>query len=366
MITLFAATLAAALAAPATPDMIKVSENGAGWLFTDGQGLTLYTYDRDEPGKSACVEQCAERWPPLTVAEGASLSGDWSVLTRDDGRQQAAHRGRPLYRYALDAYPGATFGDTPDGAWHAAFEPIWTPPGFGQRTTLLGVTLTGANGLTLYVNTADAVTDGRVTPGCNKDCAKRRRPVAAPGAVVAAGEWTIVVRPDGSRQWAHLGKPLYAYAGDLAPGDLRGVDEASTWRAAVLQPSAGTPAWVTFQASDAGELLADGKGLTIYALNPDLNRARRSNLSAPATCDDACIRAFWKPVTADAPATPIGNWSTATNADGKLQWAFKGEFLFTHSRDERPGDITGTRFTGSRAWRPIMRSGEPMQGTGGN
>ena len=33
-------------------------------------------------------------------------------------------------------------------------------------------------------------------------------------------------RPDGSRQWAYKGSALYTYAGDTAPGDIKGNNKA--------------------------------------------------------------------------------------------------------------------------------------------
>ena len=36
------------------------------------------------------------------------------------------------------------------------------------------------------------------------------------------GEWTVVGRDDGSRQWAYKTKPLYTWAKDMKPGDVTG------------------------------------------------------------------------------------------------------------------------------------------------
>ena len=39
---------------------------------------------------------------------------------------------------------------------------------------------------------------------------------------MAEGEWTIVERTDGTKQWAYEGKPLYLYIEDKAAGDVTG------------------------------------------------------------------------------------------------------------------------------------------------
>ena len=84
-------------------------------------GMTLYTFDRDMAGsgKSVCNGPCATNWPPLT-AEGAAPSGDYSVVTRDDGGMQLAYKGKPLYYWIKDTKPGDKTGDGVNQVWRAA------------------------------------------------------------------------------------------------------------------------------------------------------------------------------------------------------------------------------------------------------
>ncbi len=90
-------------------------------IFTDAKGMTLYTYQKDTPGQSACSGPCATNWPPLVAAAEATPSGDWTVINRADGTKQWAHMGRPLYTFAKDAKPGDRTGDgAGGGAWRAA------------------------------------------------------------------------------------------------------------------------------------------------------------------------------------------------------------------------------------------------------
>ena len=84
-------------------------------------GMTLYTFDRDTAaGKSVCNGPCATNWPPLMVPAGASASGDWSVITRDDGGKQWAYKGKPVYFWAKDAKPGDRTGDGFNNVWRLA------------------------------------------------------------------------------------------------------------------------------------------------------------------------------------------------------------------------------------------------------
>jgi predicted lipoprotein with Yx(FWY)xxD motif len=47
-------------------------------------------------------------------------SGDYTVLTRDDGKKQWAVKGKPLYYWAKDIKPGDKSGDGVLGKWHSA------------------------------------------------------------------------------------------------------------------------------------------------------------------------------------------------------------------------------------------------------
>lgn len=87
-------------------------------IFVNAKGMTLYTFDKDGGGKSVCNNQCAAIWPPLLMPAGAAVSGDFSIITRDDGSQQIAHQGHPLYLYAADQKPGDMTGDNSGGVWH--------------------------------------------------------------------------------------------------------------------------------------------------------------------------------------------------------------------------------------------------------
>src|SRR5690606_32172064 len=60
------------------------------------------------------------------------------------------------------------------------------------------------------------------TRGCVDQCTELWKPVLAPKNARASGFWEVAVRADGSRQWAYKGSPLYTYAKDEKPGDIRG------------------------------------------------------------------------------------------------------------------------------------------------
>ena len=111
-----ASSLAFAQMAPA-----KIADTAKGKALVDGKGMTLYTFDKDAGGKSMCNGPCAENWPPLMASAGAKTMGDWTMVTRDDGKMMWAYKGKPLYAFKKDTAPGETNGDGfLNGAWHMA------------------------------------------------------------------------------------------------------------------------------------------------------------------------------------------------------------------------------------------------------
>jgi predicted lipoprotein with Yx(FWY)xxD motif len=107
-------SLSAGAAGPGAPAMASAG------LLTGSNGMTLYTFDKDAGGKSMCNGPCAANWPPLYAAEGDMASGDYSVITRDDGKKQWALKGKPLYYWSKDQKPGDKTGDGFNSVWQLA------------------------------------------------------------------------------------------------------------------------------------------------------------------------------------------------------------------------------------------------------
>lgn len=96
-------------------------DSNMGKVYTDSNGMTLYTFDKDEAGKSNCYDQCAVNWPPFLAAADAVAEGEWTIVERTDGTKQWAYEGKPLYLFIQDKKAGDMMGDGKgDGAWHVA------------------------------------------------------------------------------------------------------------------------------------------------------------------------------------------------------------------------------------------------------
>ncbi|HXE49462.1 MAG TPA: hypothetical protein VN663_13880 [Ramlibacter sp.] len=90
--------------------------------------------------------------------------------------------------------------------------------------------LTGPNGMTLYTFDKDAAGSGKSV--CNGACATAWPPLMAADTDKPSGDYSVVARDDGKKQWAYKGKPLYYYAKDTKAGDKTGDGVNNVWKTA--------------------------------------------------------------------------------------------------------------------------------------
>jgi predicted lipoprotein with Yx(FWY)xxD motif len=83
------------------------------------------------------------------------------------------------------------------------------------------------SGATVYTFDKDMAGNGKST--CNGPCAQAWPPVAAQASDIAGGDWNIITRDDGSKQWAYKGSPLYTYSKDARAGDKMGDNFKEVW-----------------------------------------------------------------------------------------------------------------------------------------
>ncbi|MBM3514091.1 MAG: hypothetical protein FJX59_10290 [Alphaproteobacteria bacterium] len=317
-----AGALASVAQAGETPNGVAFEQSDAGKTFVTTDRRALY-WSRSElsAGAITCIEACLDKARPLLVSADAPPPPGWTVVTRPEGDRQWAFEGKALYTSVADTFPGARLGA--EGPWVLTFETAPLPASFTLQTTLVGRVLADHKGRTLYT--------GQQLRG------EHWLPVTAPWLAHPSGDWTFEPLPDGARQWAYRGQRLFRHGDDEDPQDLngQGVDGA---KAAVLEPPPGTPPWMTIQRVDLDWVFADRNGLTVYA--PDT----MEQILAAQTCPAECMATYWRPILAGPDEAPVGRWSIVTVASGERQWAFKGRLLFTHTRDSKPGEMTGNSF----------------------
>jgi predicted lipoprotein with Yx(FWY)xxD motif len=95
--------------------LVALRNTALGKVLVDARGRTLYLFEKDKRGRSACSGACAAYWPPLLssakprAAKGvrAALLG---VTKRTDGKRQVTYAGHPLYTFIGDTRAGQTTG----------------------------------------------------------------------------------------------------------------------------------------------------------------------------------------------------------------------------------------------------------------
>jgi predicted lipoprotein with Yx(FWY)xxD motif len=100
----------------ARPAAVASGSSALGHIIVDSRGHTLYLFEKDRRGASACSGACLVYWPPLltggtpTAIKGAE-HGLLGSIRRGDGTRQVTYAGHPLYRFFGDTKRGQTNGE---------------------------------------------------------------------------------------------------------------------------------------------------------------------------------------------------------------------------------------------------------------
>ena len=373
-----------------------------GPVFADAKGRTLYAwpikamrngYAADADGKSVCGDKvvlksaglmspyppgldlpepenrvsCIAFWPPVYAGDDAKPVGEWTVITRDDGKKQWAYGKHALYTSTLDRAPGDVLGGTSmarRGDSPAAREPVGpppaVPPAFRVVTTVRGRMLLTETRYSVYMSERD----GPNKSNCVEACTLTWVPILASHSAQAQGEWSIVERAPGVRQWAFRKKPLYTYSGDSGAAKLDGGDEPG-WSNVYTQVVAPAPKDFTIRGTLNGDVLADSRGKTIYVYScgeDSTDMMPCDTLESPqqyrfAVCGDSniakCLKTWpyvqvsagaksesrlWSAVWVD-PNT--GRRAQANQPDALQVWAYRDRPVYTSDLDRAPGDFFG-------------------------
>lgn len=399
--------------APAFVQVIGTDMDGP--VFADAAGHTLYTFGggRREGGyggggdpkdKSKCQDTldkvttgnmapypadmelpdlatrktCAQVWPPLYASDDAKPVGDWSIITRDNGRKQWAYDHSAVYTSVLDNAPGDVNGG---GHLHAqgASGTMRTPIGpkadlpaqFAIESMPTGRLLTLIEGFSVY--TSDK--DGPNKSNCDLTCQASWKPVqAAATAPQAHGDWSIIERSPGIYQWTFRKKPLYALIGDMQKRSAHGADIPG-WHNVYTTPAPAWPKGFTVQNNPGGAVLTDANGKTIYIFACIEDSADQQSCDHPTTTqqyrlaicggfDPKRCNAQFPYVTADKGAKSTSQiWAikdvdpttgryTAPGAPGSVHvWTFRDRPLYTYAQDAAPGEVRANAFGEGNGWR---------------
>jgi len=313
---------------------------------------------------------CEQVWPPVLASADAEPVGKWTLSERKNGAKQWVHDGYPVYYSILDKRPGQVFGatarrtanDAPGLREPAAPKPN-APPAFGVSTVATGRLLTNHVGFSVYVSDKDQPNKSN----CDAECLKSWTPVQAPQSAIAQGEWGIIERSPGVKQWTFRSRPVYTRVLDHRFRSMEGSDVPG-WHNVYTQVNPNPPAGFTVQEARIGEVLADSNGKTIYVYNcaddaldqlycdhPDAPQVYRLAICGGAD-PDRCVATFPYVIAPANAKTDNMIWGTMwinpktgkraqANEQGALHvWTFRDRPIYTHSGDINPGD------TNADAW----------------
>jgi predicted lipoprotein with Yx(FWY)xxD motif len=94
-----------------------------------------------------------------------------------------------------------------------------------------GGMLTDAKGMTLYTWDNDKEAN---KSSCTGMCLMNWPSMKAEAADKDMGDWKVITRDDGSKQWAYKGKPLYYFRMDAKSGDTTGDGRGMVWHIAKM------------------------------------------------------------------------------------------------------------------------------------
>ena len=359
--------------------------------YADERGMTLYTWDKEPLGKATCMATCADSFKPFLAAADSKKFGEWTVLNRDDGRKQWAFKGKALYTYVKDVDPGSLRGESPANSGALRKNGLGVMVGGGYRGEFHGATATTdafpsdwqpallypVSGMQLPAGVAvkevpDAAAFVFVNHGgyslyefiggkpseaqqCAASSCADWRPFLAPQLAERIGDFSIVDRTDGVRQWAYKNRLLYTYAEDLAPGYANGIGVDPRWHVAAVMRYYMPPSVSIQRTPGQGSVLATANGMTLYRRDGYIFQSggghslRRGQPPRPAVgrdigteprCPNDCEK-VWHPFLAPAHAQPWGFWDVVTRSDGREQWVYQGYALWTYDGDKKPGDMNG-------------------------
>jgi predicted lipoprotein with Yx(FWY)xxD motif len=255
-----------------------------------------------------------------------SLAAACLALGLGSGTVSAAPPAVPASLSApLIAPPGVTFQQTRTGG-----SPIQAPA--------ISTVLADRDGKPLYVYAQDQSGNS----SCLDSCAAVHPPFVADTGAQPQGDWSIIARQDGVRQWALRGSPVYR-----APASGHSAADADSWRTIPLDLGGEfrRPVGIGLRAIDAaaGLVLIDRRGSPLYAFAGDAWADKSACLS------ETCPRR-WKPLTAPQLGQPVGEFSVVSH-NGIHQWAYQGRPLFTFEGDLDPGEVAGA--AADSRWQPV-------------
>ncbi|WP_024302580.1 hypothetical protein [Pseudogulbenkiania sp. MAI-1] len=98
-------------------------------------------------------------------------------------------------------------------------------PALAEPPKMMNGMAVDEHGMTLYMFDKDS--EG--TSVCTGGCTENWPPALADSYDKAMGDWGMITRDDGKKQWTYKGHPLYRWSKDKKPGDKMGDGFKGMW-----------------------------------------------------------------------------------------------------------------------------------------
>jgi predicted lipoprotein with Yx(FWY)xxD motif len=203
------------------------------------------------------------------------------------------------------------------------------------------------NGRTLYVFTKDVIGDSTCTGSCLNIWPVFYQEKIDVASGLNSSDFGTITRSDGEKQTTYQGWPLYYFASDVNPGDMKGEGVNGIWFIA-------RPDYTVFIADkDNMKFIVDAKGNTLYNFTRD-----KPDLS---NCTGDCLK-IWPVFYAEnivAPSTlNTSDFGVITNSEGSKQTTYKQMPLYYYVNDTKRGDTNGQGV--NNAWFAVGPEATPV------
>ncbi|EGR2794522.1 hypothetical protein DU976_01245 [Vibrio navarrensis] len=214
-------------------------------------------------------------------------------------------------------------------------------------STVIGDVYSDQMGKSLYTFDKDPV--GKSV--CMDDCEKFWPPLLVneqnQSVYMNSQGFSIITRPDGTKQWALNGKPLYRWIKDTKSGDIEGAGIKGVWPLARADD-------VSIKLFNDGKrrYLVDENYLTLYTFDKD-------KVNESVCFDDCAVN--WPPATLDEKLAKkelsnlklTGGFGLIEREKNIYQWTYEGKPLYRWVKDSKAGDTKGDGING--VWHLIIK-----------
>jgi predicted lipoprotein with Yx(FWY)xxD motif len=225
---------------------------------------------------------------------------------------------------------------------------VYTWPSHGQRNGYSGETQGNPacydEVLTVTAGLMSPYPPGIILPELDSrpSCTDLWPPVVATEGAEEVGEWTILERDDGLRQWSFEEHPLYTSVHDNAPGDVLGGTTRhyggdSPANRVPLTPPSKVPPGFAVKTTTVGRLLTTDTTYSVYVYDRDTPEQ--------SMCDENCAQT-WKPILAPTMARAQDEWSIIERSPGLRQWVYRQRPLYTYVLDQHTWSLEGSDVQG--------------------